>query len=608
MRSRVAVVAFFIFLSGLLAFLPMVEVTATGSSASPAPSPGVAAQKAQPKQKKGVSQKKKLRPQRTTQQKRQKPKRLRNQQRADDARPTVPFGQTAGRRLPGDHIPGVQRRLAGMDSATDRYIVIYKNNRIDSEVATAALSQEPGVVPTHVYEYVVKGFAARLTPEAKRALEQDPRVESVTRDREGFLDAQTLPRGIVRAGVHLNPVAGINGGGPGVDVDIAIIDTGLDRGHPDINWHAWADCAGDNQFPGWDEEGHGTHVAGTAAAIDNGEGVVGVAPGARIWAMRVFDDNGQLFESYAIECMDLVAQFAQTPFEGQTVDVANMSLRFLGNNDRCDGSDPLNDAVCGMVAAGVTVVASAGNRATDASTQRPGNIDAVITVSALADADGLPGSLSGGFNSVCNGPQTDDGLATFSNYGADVDIAAPGIDVLSTFPTYLNQDCAPGAGQGFEIMSGTSMSTPHVAGAAGLLLALNPNLTPAQVKAALQATRENVAMPGDPDGIHEGILNLGTPPIGDTTGPSGQINAPRSVRAGQRISVRVIASDPSGISRVQFLLCQPRCRPVKTDTSAPYTFVRRHTTPGRVRYQVRVFDNVGNVSVGSITIQVRSRR
>jgi hypothetical protein len=154
------------------------------------------------------------------------------------------------------------------------------------------------------------------------------------------------------------------------------------------------------------------------------------------------------------------------------------------------------------------------------------------------------------------------------------------------------------------------MASPHVAGAAGLLLSVNPNLTPAQVKAALLASRENVAMPGDPDCINEGILELGPgggggPSVCDLAGPSLSLNGPNAVRDGRRFNIRANAADPSGIARVELYLCKRGCRKVAQDASAPYSFTRRHGQEGQVRYKVRAIDRVGNFTEKPKNINVR---
>jgi subtilisin family serine protease len=161
------------------------------------------------------------------------------------------------------------------------------------------------------------------------------------------------------------------------------------------------------------------------------------------------------------------------------------------------------------------MVVAAGNSSQNAADFVPATYAEVITVSALADSDGQPGGF---------GPATssgrDDTLATFSNFGADINIAAPGVDIFSTVPTGTCQFCNP---TGYGLLSGTSMASPHVAGAAALYLATHPGASPAQVKNELLATREVVALPNDPDGIAEGVLRVvgdqvvTPPPPGDPT-------------------------------------------------------------------------------------------
>ena len=156
----------------------------------------------------------------------------------------------------------------------------------------------------------------------------------------------------------------------------------------------------------------------------------------------------------------------------------------------------MHKAICNSVAAGVTYVVAAGNSAVDASTFTPAAYDEVITVSALADFDGKPGGLGA---ATCRS-DVDDTFASFSNYGADVDIIAPGVCIYSTWLL-----------GGYNTISGTSMAAPHVAGAAALWKSTHPSATPAQVKAALlSAGTTNWNNSDDPDGIKEPLLNVST--------------------------------------------------------------------------------------------------
>jgi subtilisin family serine protease len=241
-------------------------------------------------------------------------------------------------------------------------------------------------------------------------------------------------------------------------------------------------------------------VAGTVGALDNSFGVVGVAPGARLWKIKVLGDNGSGLNSWIICGLDMVTAYANDQGDGfGDIEVANVSIGGGGFDTDCRIalSDAYHQAYCRAVAAGVTVVVAAGNDAVNASGAVPAAYDEVITVSALADSDGQPGGVG---PLTSGGP--DDSLADFSNFGFDVDIAAPGVDIQSTMP---------GGGYGFK--NGTSMASPHVAGAAALYLARSPGASPAQVRSYLLAKREQIALPNDFDGFNEGILNVADAPV-----------------------------------------------------------------------------------------------
>ena len=314
-----------------------------------------------------------------------------------------------------------------------------------------------------------------------------------------------FPRASAASMRRLNSTANIDGVDERVDVDVAVLDTAGYSNHPDVNVWAWANCT--DSANNSDDQGHGTHVGGTIGALDNGIGVVGVAPGARLWNIRVLraDPAGGAggMTSWLICGLDIVRQHAVPQADGLgDIEVANASFGSAGNDSNCQTQvDAYHWAFCKVVAAGVTVVVAAMNDAQDAANVVPATYEEVITVSALADSDGRPGGL---------GPATsagrDDSLATFSNFGAEINIAAPGVDILSTVPTGPCELCDP---SGYKRLNGTSMASPHVAGAAALYLATHPGASPAQVKNELINSRERIALPGDPDGIAEGVLYVG---------------------------------------------------------------------------------------------------
>lgn len=368
-----------------------------------------------------------------------------------------------------------------------------------------------------VFQHAMKGFSARLPEAAIQALLRSPSVRAVRPDRL-FSIASTpldIPTGYDRVEADLANRSSTN-----TDVDIAILDTGVTLYHPDLNVVQATDCTAGCSGSGdlADHHGHGTHVAGIAAAYDNGVGTTGVAPGARIWSVKVLDSSGLGFLSWIIGGVDIATAFAHE------IDVVNMSLAGAF-------SEPLLDeAIANSVAAGITYVVAAGNDTQDAAGYSPASSPDVITVSAISDGDGAAGEL-GEF--ACRDDQTDDTFATFSNYGQVVDIAAPGVCIYSTF---LND--------GYQVLSGTSMAAPHVAGAAALYIAEHGRDQDSDgdtdaddvtaIKAALlaEATPQtgSCGFSGDPDAYPEPLLFLNGPAFGgdgtctqavaDPTGPT----------------------------------------------------------------------------------------
>lgn len=384
----------------------------------------------------------------------------------------------------------VRPALADGDIVPNHYIVqlaptVGANSNAKVTAVATDLSRAYGLRVSQVYDVAITGFAARIPASRLERLMADPRVLSVEPDRVVTIQAQTLPTGIDRIDGELSSTVSGNGSGA-VNVDVAVLDTGIQTNHPDLNVVGGKNCSTGRSYA--DGHGHGTHVAGTIAAKDDGNGVVGVAPGARLWAVRVLNNQGSGTTSTIICGINWVTANAGT------IEVVNMSLGGSGSDSTCPGSDAYHNAICNSVNAGVTYVVAAGNSAANANNFRPATYAEVITVSALADFNGQPG---GGGAATCRS-DVDDTLADFSNYGSDVDLIAPGVCIYSTY-----------RGSAYATMSGTSMASPHVAGAAALYKSANPGATPAQVKAALiAAANSNWNNTGDPDGIKEPLLNV----------------------------------------------------------------------------------------------------
>ena len=374
------------------------------------------------------------------------------------------------------------------------YIVVLEDGAL-ARTVSAAHADRFGFDLGHVYSTALQGYSAAMTAETAGLVEALPGVAWVQGDTPVAATAQTTPTGINRSDADLSPTAAVNGVDQRVNVDVAVIDTGVDLNHPDLNVNTAGakNCTVFGLGSADDDHGHGSHVAGTVGAVDNTTGVVGVAPGARIWPVKVLNAAGSGLNSDVICGIDYVAAHANE------IEVANMSLGGGGEDDgNCGASndDAMHAAICEAVANGITFVVAAGNDSEDASASTPAAYDEVVTVSALADFNGQPG---GGAASTCRADQ-DDTFASFSNYGADVDIIAPGVCINSTSMM-----------GGYATLSGTSMAAPHVAGGAALYAANNPSATPAQVKAALIASGTTNWNDGDdPDNTKEKLLNVST--------------------------------------------------------------------------------------------------
>jgi subtilisin family serine protease len=355
----------------------------------------------------------------------------------------------------------MQPALIGADSANPKankiqgqYIVILSDDSdLQNEIGKA---KAKGAEIIQEYQHAIKGFAVKVNNDKilENIKRNNPSISYIEPDYEMKTFAQTIPTGINRIDGDLSST--ISGDNKiSVNVDIAIIDTGVDLTHPDLNVFKNISFV-QGVKKGNDDNGHGTHVAGIAAAKDDSNGVVGVAPGARIWAVKVLDRNGSGSLSNVVKGIDYVTANARD------IEVANMSLGCQCN------SAAMNTALTNSVAAGVTYVVAAGNDNMDASSFSPANHPDVIAVSAIVDTDGKCGGLGSS-----TGYGADDTFASFSNFGSTVDIAAPGVNIYSTWK-----------GGSYYTISGTSMASPHVAGAAALYKSTHTG-SPADVKASL---------------------------------------------------------------------------------------------------------------------------
>lgn len=363
--------------------------------------------------------------------------------------------------------------------AVGTWIVVLAD-RSDVAGAALALAGRVGGEVSQVYDHVLGGFAFRGSAAAADALARSPEVRSVEPDRPVHL-TEAVPFGVLRIGGWSAHQAGYAGTTSiGTKVRIAIVDSGINAAHsdlaPNVATAEGKNCVG-NQPPN-DDNGHGTHVAGTAAAAYNGgDGVVGVATDARLTAIKVVGADGNGTDAQVLCGVNHAVGLATST---GVPTVINLSLGEARTEGTGCGSSALHQAICDATAAGVTVVAAAGNDASDAATFYPAAFPEVVAVSAFTDFDGgrTTGSPFCAWEDTA-GYECDEMLADFSNYGSVVDVTAPGVRIYST-----------DVGGGWSVKSGTSMASPHVAGVAALILGAHPGLAPADVRRTLMATGE----------------------------------------------------------------------------------------------------------------------
>jgi subtilisin len=293
--------------------------------------------------------------------------------------------------------------------------------------AEDALVRAGGGEIKHRY-HLVDAIAASLPAQAVNALRANPRVRAIEPDGRVFaIDAELDDAwGVKRIGAGVVHQSNIRGAG----VKVAVLDTGIDYNHADLspNYYGGFDFVNDDNDP-FDDHRHGTHVAGTIAARDNNSGVVGVAPEAHIYALKVLGADGSGSFSAVIAALQWAVEHG--------IQITNNSY---GSSQ--DPGSTLREAFDNAAAAGMLHIAAAGNTGTCEGT---------------GDNVGYPARYASVMAVAATGP--DDESPCFSSTGPDVEISAPGVSINSTVP-----------GGGYQTLSGTSMAAPHVAGTAALII------------------------------------------------------------------------------------------------------------------------------------------
>jgi subtilisin family serine protease len=333
-----------------------------------------------------------------------------------------------------NHTFGLSKAIPG------RYIVVFTADVTRPEQEAANLLRGSNATLHHTFNNTIKGFAATIPAAALPGLRNNPRVDYIEQDQTVSLNQATSPQSgatwgldrIDQASLPLNGQYNFNGSGAGTTA--FIIDTGIRADHVEFTgrvlpgYNAVADTNGTN-----DCNGHGTHVSGTVGGT-----TWGVAKSVNLVPVRVLDCAGSGTLSGVIAGIDWVAGSTLRPA------VANMSLGSAYSNT-------VNAAVAGAYNKGVTMIVAAGNSNADACSYSPSSEATAITVGATANTDAR---------------------ASYSNFGACVDVFAPGTNITSAWHT---------GNTSTNTISGTSMASPHVAGVAVLALQANPLSSPAQI-------------------------------------------------------------------------------------------------------------------------------
>jgi subtilisin family serine protease len=357
---------------------------------------------------------------------------------------------------------------------------------------------------------IIPAISANVPEEALYGLTHNPNIDFVEYDAQVYATEQTTPWGIEKVGAtQVHSTYENTGDG----INVAILDTGIDYNHPDLdeNYAGGYDFVNNDEDP-WDDQYHGTHCAGTVAAENNTEGVIGVAPDVNLYALKVLDSEGSGYYSYIISALEWAVE--------NDIDVASMSLS--GSSDYIYLRNACDEAYSN----GVVLVAAAGNTGDD-SLRYPAAYDSVIAVSAT---------------------DSNNDIADFSSIGPQVELAAPGVGVYSTIPIRYSSD--------YYSLSGTSMATPHVTGVVALLLSADNSLTPDEVREILHDTATDLGENGKDDEYGYGLVNayaaVNYDPSPDTENPiisSVDLSA-YEPSAGDQITVIVNTTDNVGVTSV----------------------------------------------------------
>ena len=479
------------------------------------------------------------------------------------------------------------------------------NSSADFEDVIVRFKDKPGQAELHAFKglggdvsnvfTIIPAISGRLPAKAIEALKNNPQVEVVELDYvvQALEYSSENELGNSWGAEHINADAALAAGYSGEGVKVAVLDSGVNFNHFDLrdNFDLSAnelgyDFVSDDFFPE-DVYGHGTHVAGILAAASNGFGVVGVAPNAQIVALRVLDDNGDGTASRIIEALQWIQNY-NAAHPDSPIRITNNSYG-TGSN-----SSQLEAAFDVLANSGVLHIGSAGNDGSAAgngnNVSYPARYESVVAVAAL-DKNNL--------------------RASFSSTGSDVEIAAPGVFVLSTWKDSTNFagplpfSFAGYAGEYFIEANGTSMASPHVAGVAALLMGSNPSYTAEAVRNKMNETALDLGATGKDNlygyGLVDASLALGIGSIANN--PPVAYGQTVDTTQNTSVAITLIAADPDG-DPLTYTIASGPSNGIVSGIGPDITYTPNTDFTGVDSFTYEVKDSAGSTARATVPINV----
>ncbi|KAF5425403.1 MAG: subtilisin/minor extracellular protease Epr, partial [Candidatus Methanocomedens sp.] len=450
-------------------------------------------------------------------------------------------------------------------------VIIEFNDKVDKKL----LENNGGKIKI---EYKLRpAVAASLPPKAIENLRKNPNIKSIVNDIEihtmEYGTSYFSDWGIKQIGadkVH-------NNGIKGETINVAILDTGADLDHSDLESNiAYSyDFSGDNDPDASDRDGHGTHVAGTIGALLNGNGIVGVAPDVNLYILKVFTDGGSGAYSDIEEALEWCRFTHNDDDQSNDIQIVSMSI----GSEYADGDPHIEDCVNDLYNAGILLIGAAGNSgAADDNVIYPARYTNVMAVAAT---------------------DISNNKASFSSTGPAVEISAPGVLIRST---YKNDR--------YTTKSGTSMATPHLAGTAALVMAANPGISNVEVRQILRDTADDRGEPGRDTSYGFGLVDAyeAAVPISSNQPPVA-VNDEYSVNEDGILNVPGTGvldndSDADGDTLTAIIVSDVSSGILSLNTDGSFTYTPNSYFAGTDSFTYTANDGTADSNIATVTITV----